>query len=131
MSQLCLLLLSLLSCSQAQLDPTSLLLIGLAEFEPVDLPDTEDDIMAECQPTGQVPEYPLAAGNLFAPSSIFIKDMVLVCGGFDGLAIYGDCYSIAKGEDEWVEQEPMLNSVFRAGFTKFGEGGKEFIWVAG
>jgi len=131
--RLSILLLGLLAFSTAQLDSTSVLLIGLNQFEPVDLPDTEDDIISECQQTEPIPEYPIAAGNLFAPASTFIDGMVMVCGGFDGVDNYGDCFGISPELGEWIRLAPMMKSVFRAGFSKFGNAEEEgeFFWVAG
>jgi len=124
-------LLACLAFSNAQLDSTSVLLIGLTEFEPIDLPDTEDDTVFECQPETEIPEYPIAAGKLFAPSSTYINGMVMVCGGFDGVANYGDCYGISPELGEWVQLESMLEPTFRSGFSKFGEEGDESFWIAG
>lgn len=109
------------------------LLIGLNQLEPVDLPDTEDDTISECQPTEPIPEYPIAAGKLFAPASTFINGMVMVCGGFDGVNNYGDCFGISPELGDWTPLPPMMQSVFRAGFSKFGnpEEEGEFFWVAG
>eukprot|EP00091_Calanus_sinicus_P016649 TRINITY_DN3611_c0_g1_i6.p1 TRINITY_DN3611_c0_g1~~TRINITY_DN3611_c0_g1_i6.p1 ORF type:complete len:249 (-),score=97.22 TRINITY_DN3611_c0_g1_i6:16-654(-) len=128
-----LLLLGLLAFSTAHLDSTSVLLIGLNQFEPLDLPDTEDDIISECQPTEPIPEYPIAEGKLFGPASTFINGMVMVCGGFDGVDNYGDCFGISPELGEWRRLAPMMKSVFRAGFAKFGnpEEEGEFFWVAG
>jgi len=116
--------------SSAQLDSTSVLIFGLNDFEAVDLPDSDDDTIEKCP--NQVPDYPIAA-KLFEPSYTFIDDTVMVCGGFDGVVSYRECYGISPEQDGWIQMESMIDPVFRTGFAKFGslEEGGEFFWVAG
>jgi len=126
-------LLAFCTFSYGQLDPTSVLLIGLNDFEAVDVPDTEDDQITKCENSGLVPEYPID-GTIFEAASAFINGMVMVCGGFDGQAVHAECFALRpEPGDVWEPLKEMMYPVFRGGFSKFGnpEEEGEFFWVGG
>jgi len=131
MSRLSFILLGFLTLSHGQLDPTSVLLIGLNDFEAVDIPDTADDQITLCDNSDLIPAYPVPP-MVWAPSSTFINNMVMVCGGMSNGKVLGECYGLkAEPGDGWEPLEGMLQPAFRSGFVNLVKDEMELFWTAG